>query len=122
VAFSVEKRPANGSVLEHGSPLKLEQGQMEIGFPAGHYLNMAKDADFVAEIRTLAQEFTGHETVVRIKEITPETGEPPQSLAEKKKSDNERLMEDLRREVAEHPVINEAVRVFGGTVTEICKA
>jgi DNA polymerase-3 subunit gamma/tau len=122
VAFCVEKRPANGSVLEHGSPLKLEQGQMEIGFPVGHYLNMAKDADFIAEIRTLAQEFTGHETVVRIKAITPETGEPPQSLAEKKKNDNERLMEDLRREVAEHPVINEAARIFGGTVTEIRKA
>ncbi|MGD0585064.1 MAG: DNA polymerase III subunit gamma/tau [Oryzomonas sp.] len=122
VAFSVEKRPANGSVLEHGSPLKLEQGQMEIGFPVGYYLNMAQDADFIAEIRALAQEFTGHETVVRIKSITPETGEPPQSLAEKKKSDNERLMEELKREVAEHPVISEAARIFGGTVTEIRKA
>jgi len=122
VAFCVEKRPANGSVLEHGSPLKLEQGQMEIGFPVGYYLNMAQDADFIAEIRTLAREFSGHETVIRVKAITPETGEPPQSLAEKKKSDNERLMEDLRREVAEHPLINEAARIFGGIVTEIRKA
>lgn len=122
VVFCVEKRPANGSVLEHGSPLKLEQGQMEIGFPAGYYLNMAQDADFIAEIRTLAQEFTGHETVIRVKAITPETGEPPQSLAEKKKNDNERLMDDLKREVAEHPVINEAGRIFGAAVTEIRKA
>lgn len=122
VAFSVEKRPANGSVLEHGSPLKLEQGQMEIGFPVGYYLNMAQDADFIAEMQRLAQEFSGHETAIRIKAITPETGAPPQSLAEKKKSDNERLMEDLKREVAEHPVINEAARIFGGTVTEIRKA
>jgi len=121
VAFSVERRPANGSVLEHGSPLKLEQGRMEIGFPAGHYLNMAKDEDFIAEIRTLAQEFTGHETEVRIKAITPEAVEHPQSLAEKKKSDDERLMEELKREVAEHPVINEAARIFGSSVTEIRK-
>ena len=122
VDFCVEKRPANGSVLEHGSPLKLEQGQMEIGFPAGYYLNMAQDTDFIAEIRALAQEFTGHETAIRVKAITPETGELPQSLAEKKKSDNERLMEDLRREVAEHPVISEAGRIFGAAVTEIRKA
>ena len=121
VAFCLEKRPVNGSVLEHGSPFSLEPGHMEIGFPVGHYLNMAKDADFIAEIQALAQEFTGHETVIGIKAITPETGEPPQSLVEKKKSDNERLMEELRREVAEHPVINEAVRIFGGTVTEISK-
>ncbi|KAB0671418.1 DNA polymerase III subunit gamma/tau [Oryzomonas sagensis] len=122
VAFCIEKRPANGSVLEHGSPLKLEPGQMEIGFPAGYYLDMAQDADFIAEIRTLAQEFTGHETVLRIKAIRPETGETPQSLAEKKKSDNEHLMEELKREVAGHPVINEAARIFGGIVTDVRKA
>jgi len=121
VAFCVEKRPANGSVLEHGSPLKLEQGEMEIGFPAGHYLSMAKDEDFIQEISTLAQEFTGKETAVRIRVITPEAVEHPRSLAEKKKNDDERLMQELQREVAEHPVITEAARIFGSAVTEIRK-
>ncbi|WP_240732103.1 hypothetical protein [Geobacter sp. FeAm09] len=83
---------------------------------------MAQDADFIAEITTLAREFTGHETAIRIKAIRPETGETPRSLAEKKKSDDERLMADLKREVAEHPVINEAARIFGGTVMDIRKA
>lgn len=120
VAFIVEKRPAIGSVLEHGSPLKLEPGLMEIGFPAGSYfLTSAQDADSIKEIRALAQEFNGAATTVKIKSITPETGDSPLSLAEKKKSDQHQRIEGLKQEVAAHPVINEALRLFGGTITDI---
>jgi DNA polymerase-3 subunit gamma/tau len=120
VAFAVEKRPAIGSVLEHGSPLKLEPGLMEIGFPTGsYYLTSAQDADSIKEIQALTQDFTGTETTVRIKPIIPETGNSPLSLAEKKKSDQEQRIEKLKQEVAAHPVINEALRLFGGTITEI---
>jgi DNA polymerase-3 subunit gamma/tau len=120
VAFVVEKRPAVGSVLEHGSPLKLESGLMEIGFPAGsYYLTSAQDADSIREIKELAEEFRGADTVVKIRSITPETGASPRSLAEKKKSDREERVESLKQEVAAHPVINEALRLFGGTITDI---
>jgi len=120
VAFAVEKRPATGSVLEHGSPLKLEPGLMEIGFPTGsYYLISAQDADSVKEIQELATEFSGTATTVKIKPIIPETGDSPLSLAEKKKSDGEQHLNSLKQEVAEHPVINEALRLFGGTITDI---
>jgi len=120
VAFSVEKRPATGSVLEHGSPLKLEPGLMEIGFPSGsYYLTSAQDADSIKEIQELAREFMGAETTVRIKPIIPETGASPQSLVEKKKFDREQRIEALKKEVAANPVINEALRLFGGTITDI---
>jgi DNA polymerase III subunit gamma/tau len=120
VAFTVEKRPSIGSVLEHGSPLKLEPGLMEIGFPTGsYYLISAQDADSIKEIKALAHEFSGAATTVKIKPIIPETGASPQSLAEKKKSDREQRMKTLKQEVAAHPVINEALRLFGGTITDI---
>ena len=120
VAFCVEKRPAIGSVLEHGSPLKLEPETMEIGFPAGsYYLNSAQDADSIKEIRSLAAEFSGSATTVRIKAIIPETGNSPQSLAEKKKCDQQQRIDALKQQVAEHPVINQALRLFGGTITDI---
>jgi DNA polymerase-3 subunit gamma/tau len=120
VAFCVEKRPSTGSVLEHGSPLKLEPGLMEIGFPAGsYYLISAQDADSIKEISELAQQFSGAATTVRIKSIIPETGDSPLSLAEKKKSDRAQRIEGLKQEVAAHPVINEALRLFGGTITDI---
>jgi DNA polymerase-3 subunit gamma/tau len=120
VAFVLEKDPALGSVLEHGSPLKQEPGSMEIGFPAGSYfLTSAQDSDSIAEIQELAKVFSGQDTVVRITSIAAETGEAPLSLVEKKKSEHEQRVEDLRREVTGHPVINEALRVFGGTITDI---
>jgi DNA polymerase-3 subunit gamma/tau len=120
VAFTVEKRPAMGSVLEHGSPLKLEPGLMEIGFPTGsYYLISAQDADSIQEIQELALEFSGTATTVKIKPIIPETGDSPLSLAEKKKSDQEQRIKSLKQEVAEHPLINEALRLFGGTITDI---
>ncbi len=120
VAFCVEKRPAVGSVLEHGSPLKLEPGLMEIGFPTGsYYLTSAQDADSIREIQELAGEFSGAATVVKIRPIIPETGDSPQSLAEKKKCDQEQRMKSLKQEVAANPVINEALRLFGGTITDI---
>jgi len=40
-------------------------------------------------------------------------------MAEKKKSDQEQRIESLKQEVAAHPVINEALRLFGGTITDI---
>jgi DNA polymerase-3 subunit gamma/tau len=123
VSFAVEKRPAIGSVLEHGSPVKLEPGLMEIGFPsASYFLTSAQDSDSVKEVQALALEFTGQETTVRIKPIMPETGQSPLSLAEKKKHDQEQRMKQLEQEVAQHPLINEALRIFGGSITDIKEA
>ncbi|MBK5273672.1 MAG: DNA polymerase III subunit gamma/tau [Desulfuromonadales bacterium] len=120
VAFVVEKCPAVGSVLEHGSPLKLEPGIMEIGFPGGsYYLTSAQDADSIKEIQTLAQEFSGTATSVKVRPIIPETGNQPQSLAEKKKSEQLQRTEALKQEVAANPLINKALSLFGGTITEI---
>lgn len=120
VAFVYGKNPAVGSVLEHGSPLNQEKGLMEIGFPEGsYYLSSLQDAESMAEIKALADDFTGEETVIRIKSIDRITDDTPLSLAEKKKSDREQHQNELRREVAEHPVIKEALRVFGGAITDI---
>lgn len=120
VAYVVGNNPAIGSVLEHGSPLKLEPGSMEIGFPVGSYfLSSIQDQASIDDIQALAKAFTGQETKLRIMAISPETGETPLSLAEKKKCDLEQYQEELRREVDSHPIVNEARRVFGGAITEI---
>ncbi|MBT1070642.1 DNA polymerase III subunit gamma/tau [Pelotalea chapellei] len=123
VGYVSEKNPVLGSILEHGSPLKQEPGSMEIGFPAGsYYLSSIQDSASIVEIQDLAQAFTGLKTVFRVTPITPEGGENPLSLVEKKKSEHEQRQDELKQEVASHPVINEALRVFGGTITEIREA
>jgi DNA polymerase-3 subunit gamma/tau len=120
VAFVIGKNPAIGSVLEHGSPLKQESGVLEIGFPSGsYYLTAAQDADFISGVQALALESSGVETVIRIRPIESNSVDAPMSLAEKKKSDDERRMGELRQEVETHPLVKEAQRVFGGNITEI---
>ncbi len=123
VAYVNEKSPATGSVLEHGCLLKQEAGLLEIGFPAGSYfLSSVQDTDSIAEITALANEFAGQEITIRIKSIAQTTDDVPLSLAEKKKSDREQHQEELKREAAEHPVIKEALRIFGGALTDIREA
>ncbi len=120
VALVIEKQPAIGSVLEHGSPLKQEKGLLEIGFPAdSYYLTAAQDAEFIAGVQALAHESSGIETVIRIKSIVSNSTDAPMSLAEKKKSDDEQRMKELRQEVETHPVVKEAQRVFGSSITDI---
>jgi len=120
VAFVNEKDRQLGSVLEHGSPLKQENGLIEIGFPAGsYYLTAAKDAEFIADVQGLACTFAGGNTVIRVKSIDTGFADAPLSLAEKKKCESEQHLEELKREVENHPVVKEAERVFGCSITEV---
>lgn len=120
VAFVNEQDRHLGSVLEHGSPLKQEAGLIEIGFPAGsYYLTAAQDAEFIADIQKMAGTFVEGNTVIRVKPIETGFTDVPLSLAEKKKSDAERHLEELKQEVESHPVIREAGRVFGCGITDV---
>lgn len=120
VAYVNEKDRQLGSVLEHGSPLKQQNGLIEIGFPAGsYYLTAAQDAEFIADVQKLACTFARGDTTIRVKSIETGLVDAPLSLAEKKKSDAEQHLEELRVEVENHPVIKEAERVFGCRITDV---
>jgi DNA polymerase-3 subunit gamma/tau len=120
VAFVNEKDRQLGSVLEHGSPLKQESGLIEIGFPAGsYYLTAAQDAEFIAEVKALACSFSGGDTAIRIKPIESGFAEAPMSLSEKKKSDATQHLAELKQEAANHPLVKEAERVFGCSITDV---
>ena len=120
MTFVNEKDRQLGSVLEHGSPLKQENGLIEIGFPAGsYYLTAAQDDEFIADVQALACTFAGGNTIIRIKSIETGFAEAPLSLAEKKKSDAEQHLNELKQEAENHPLIKEAERVFGCTITEV---
>jgi DNA polymerase-3 subunit gamma/tau len=120
VTFANEKDRQLGSILEHGSPLKQENGLIEIGFPAGsYYLTAAQDDEFIADVQALACTFAGGSTTIRIKSIETGFAEAPLSLAEKKKSDAEQHLNEQKLEAENHPLIKEAERVFGCTITEV---
>jgi DNA polymerase-3 subunit gamma/tau len=120
VTFVNEKDRQLGSVLEHGSPLKQEAGVMEIGFPVGsYYLTAAQDAEFIADVQGMACSFAGGAVVVRVRPIETGADDAPLSLVEKKKSDAEQRLEELKLEVENHPLVKEAERVFGSSITDV---
>ncbi|QOX77594.1 DNA polymerase III subunit gamma/tau [Trichlorobacter lovleyi] len=121
VAFCLEQKPALGALLEHGSPLAYAPDRLEIGFPEGSYfLNSLQDPDNKQAVDALAAQYMHQPTVVKIVSIAAVAdGNSPCSLAEKKKHDEEQRRESIRREVTEHPVVQEALRVLGGEIVEI---
>lgn len=121
VAFCLEQKPALGALLEHGSPLTYAPDRIEIGFPEGsYYLTSLQDADNKKAVDALAAQFMHQPTVIKIVSITSiGDSASPCSLAEKKKHDEEQRRESIRREVTEHPVVQEALRVLGGEIVEI---
>ena len=121
VTFCLEQKPALGALLEHGSPLAYAPDRIEIGFPEGsYYLTSLQDVDNKKAVDALAAQFMHQSTVVKIVSIAAVgDGAPPCSLAEKKKHDEEQRRESIQREVKEHPVVQEALRVLGGEIVEI---
>jgi len=67
----------------------------------------------------LAEKFNGRETKITITAISQDRAGSPESLAEKKKRDEDERAIALKKEIEAHPLINEALRVFGGVITDI---
>jgi hypothetical protein len=57
--------------------------------------------------------------VVRVRPIETGADDAPLSLVEKKKSDAEQRLEELKLEVENHPLVKEAERVFGSSITDV---
>jgi len=120
VAFCLERKPAVGALLEYGSPLHCAPDRIEIGFDEGsYYLTCLQDSDTLQSVRELAAEFNHQPTQVTVKSVVADTTTAPQSLAEKKKHDDEQRLNDARREAAEHPVLMASLKVLGGEIIDV---
>lgn len=122
VAFCLEVKPLLGAMLEHGSPLQFAPDRIEVGFPEGsYYLTSMLDGDTRAAVAELASRYMHQPTAVTITPIKPlaSGSTSPLSLAEQKQQESSQRRETIEREVAEHPVVQESLRVLGGEIIEI---
>lgn len=122
VSFCVEAKPILGAMLEHGSPLLFAPDRIEIGFPEdSYYLTSMLEGDTRAAVAELASRYMHQPTTVTITAIKPlDAGTtPPPSLAEQKQQESTQRQESIEREVAEHPIVQESLRVLGGEIIEI---
>ncbi|MGQ9694854.1 MAG: DNA polymerase III subunit gamma/tau [Thermodesulfobacteriota bacterium] len=115
VQFVKKKKPPLASLLEHGSPLSLQGDFLEIGYPdKSFYLERMQEAETRAVLTKLAQEFFQHQMRLKISGIVnhmPGNSHP--------KNNSQSSKNNAREEVLNHPLVKEALDIFGGRVVEI---
>ena len=117
VTFAKKKKPPFASLLEHGEPLALDETRLEIVYSEkSFYLERMQEADNLAFLRDLSREFFKGPMKVKVSGKKPGSSPPkgPEAPGERKNSKREREEETLN-----HPLLREAINVFGGRVVEI---
>ena len=117
VTFAKKKKPPFASLLEHGEPLALDETRLEIVYSEkSFYLERMQEADNLAFLQDLSREF--FKGSMKVKVSGKKAGSLPRKGAEnqgeRKNSKREREEETLN-----HPLLREAINVFGGRVVEI---
>ena len=120
VHFAKKKKPPFASLLEHGYPLALENDSLQIGYPEkSFYLERMEEADNRSLLGTLGAEFFKRPMrvqVVGLKSDAVLRGYRANAEEEKGRKKNSR---DEKQEALNHPLVREAINIFGGRVVEI---
>jgi len=120
VHFAKKKKPPFASLLEHAHPLVLSETALEVGYPEkSFYLERMQEADNRTLFETLAGEFFKTPLKVRVKGLgdrTSSAGGAANGENENPKKPNLRQKQD---EALNHPLVREAINIFGGRVVEI---
>jgi DNA polymerase III subunit gamma/tau len=106
IAFVRKEKIFLASHLGFGTPLQLPPGELRIGIAERHHLNYFQDADNLSALKNLATQFFLDNVAVTVTPLGPgEVG--VQSRRAKSDKGNEDASDDM---------VNEALRIFGGTV------
>jgi DNA polymerase-3 subunit gamma/tau len=122
VNFAKKKKPPLASLLEHGYPLALGEGLLEISYPEkSFYLDRMQDTDTRSLLGSLASEFFKRPMTVRVSGMNPNSiPRLNPSLEEKEEPGGGKNSERQKSEEAlNHPLVKEAINIFGGRVVEI---
>jgi len=121
VQFAKKKKPPLASLLEHGHPLTMNAELLEIGYPQkSFYLERMQEADNRSVLSTLCAEFFQRKMKVHISGMNPPplspnlSGNGPEVNHGRKNSKRNQQEEALN-----HPLVKEALNIFGGRVVEI---
>jgi DNA polymerase-3 subunit gamma/tau len=120
VHFAKKKKPPFASLLEHGYPLALENDLLRVGYPEkSFYLERMEEADNRSLLGTLGAEYFKRPLrvqVVGLKADAVPSGYRANAEEEKGRKKNSR---NEKQEALNHPLVREAINIFGGRVVEI---
>jgi len=121
VAQVRSRRPMVGSLLEHGSLLRLELPLLEIGFPKGSFhLEQLRDGETLAVLTDIAGDYYGRPVTIRVLPIEAGTRrQAPPSLLEERQAQETDRRKRLREDALAHPMVQAAVKVFSGEIRDV---
>ena len=113
-------RPMLGSVLEHGSLLKLELPTVEIGFPKGSFMiSQLQEADVTRDLEGIATEYFSKPVKLKITGTDEKQKAPPPSLVQERQAKETDRMRRLKNDALEHPALKSVQEIFDGKIEKI---
>ena len=120
VHFAKKKKPPFASLLEHARPLVLNDTVLEIGYPEkSFYLERMQEADNRALFEALAGEFFKKPLKVRVRGLGDRGPSGGGAANGEKENHKKPSLREKQDEALNHPLVREAINIFGGRVVEI---
>ena len=108
VAFVGREKKFLASHLEAGTVLELPPGQLKIGIVERHHLSYLQDSDNLSVLKSLAKKFFAADVTLSITAMIDDASRKAEMGAT-----------PAAKDVAESPMVKEALRIFGGSIKTV---
>lgn len=113
-----KQKPAVASMFQHGSPLRIEAGVVQVAFPPGGFATEhATSKDARELVAAIASAHFGEPTQLEI-DVSGEHADV-QTVAEQRRAEKAVALAEERRGVEEHPMVQTAIEVFDAEIRDI---
>jgi DNA polymerase-3 subunit gamma/tau len=120
VEFINGKAPSIGSMLEHLIPRNVAGEELVIGGKRGEiYLEVLQEQEKMSELQALLREFFNREMRVKFVELEAEERARNHNVVEKRQQKESDLARKIKKETREHPMVKEAMEIFGGELKSV---
>lgn len=119
VELVAKNRPSLGSVLYHARPLEVTPKLLKIALePESFFSDQMKVDRNIKDLKRYCQEYFGQQTKIQVEEICLTEGLGA-SLAESHEQKQRETQKAVREEVAAHPMVKEAIRIFNAELEQV---
>jgi len=117
VAFIAQRRPSLGSFLTHAALRELAPGRVRVALePGSFFADQMRAKRNQADLNRLASECLGRPTEVAIEDRASDDGP---TLSQAREVAQQEARDEAREKALSHPMVQEAIRVFGAEVASV---
>ncbi|MBN2496564.1 MAG: DNA polymerase III subunit gamma/tau [Deltaproteobacteria bacterium] len=110
-------RPSLGSFLSHACPREISPGRVSFAFERNSFFaDQVRSQRNLRELERLFSDYFQTRTEVHIEDL--EERDAP-SLAQSQREEEQKAEQAARRQALDHPMVKEAIRVFGAEVATV---